>query len=197
MDLELQYSEQFFCPNKRCSPRQKPVIHHRPVHVSNRFSPLNDTTAEKPTLVIGSSILRNVNLATPTTIVKCIPGARVGDVESYLKLLAKVKRKYSKIVIHVSGNDTRLCQSEVTKLSVCIYAKTMLDSVVFIAPLPNLTSDDMYSCMSIFNCWLSRSCPANDVGFIENWGRPGLIRRDCIHPTLVGEAVISTNLKVY
>ena len=197
---------------------------HQPLHVSNRFSPLTDTPIEhvsetpppindkastqaKPvikntTLVIGSSIMRNVKLMTPGTIVKCIPGARAGDIESNLKIIAKSKiKRYDKIIIHCGGNDTRRKRSEITKInveSVCTYAKTMSDSVIFSGPLPDMTNDEMYSRMGSFNRWLSGWCPDNNVGFIDQWqtfqGKSGLMGRDGIHPTWDGARTISKNM---
>ena len=61
--------------------------------------------------------------------------------DSKLKLLPKSKHKYNKIIICVGGNYVWLCQSEITRInveSVCPFAKTLSDSVVFSSPLSNL-----------------------------------------------------------
>ncbi len=84
-----------------------------PIRTSNRFSPLSDSPTEKPgesALVIGDSIVRNVKIETPASIVQFFPGARVPDILANLKVLANTKHKFSKVVIHVGTNDVRLCQ---------------------------------------------------------------------------------------
>lgn len=59
--------------------------------------------------------------------------------------------------------------SEITKINMEL-TKTTSDSVVFSGLLPNLTSEDMFRCMSTLHRWLSRWCPENNVTFIDHWG---------------------------
>ncbi|XP_062862430.1 uncharacterized protein LOC134324493 [Trichomycterus rosablanca] len=193
--------------SRRHSRREK----HRPsqLHVSNRFSPLSDPPAEKPVnvsaLVIGDSQLRHVRIATPietpATIVTCIPGARAPDIRANLKVLANANRRFSKIVIHVGTNDVRLRQSEVTKSNVkevCELARSMSEAVVCSGPLPIRPSGETYSRLLSLNRWMSKWCSENCIDFVDNWstfeGRPGLLKRDGVHPTWEGAARISCSI---
>jgi lysophospholipase L1-like esterase len=104
-------------------------------------------------------------------------------------------------VIHAGGNDIRRRQSEILKVqvgAVCELAKSMSDTVIYSGPLPNLVNDEMYSRHLSFNCWLSRWCEQNYVGYVNNWsafwGKPRLMRRDGIHPNLDGASLLSKNV---
>ncbi len=161
-------------------------------------------TTEKPdesALLIGDSIVRNVKIVTPATIVHCLPGARAPDILANLNVLANAKRKFSKIVIHVGANDVRLRQSEITKNNVkevCELASTMSDTVICSGPLPAYRGDEIHSRLSSLNGWMSKWCLQNNIGFIDNWtsfwGRPDLLKRDGVHPSWGGAALLSRHM---
>ncbi len=181
----------------KCAKRRDLVRPELPV--CNRYSPLSDHMPARDTLVIGSSIVRDVEL--PAASVRCYPGARMGDIEGNLRLLKKSRQTFRRVVVHAGGNDARRKQSEVLKIqvaAVCELAKTMSETVIFSGPLPIRTNAEMYSRFSAFNCWLSSWCPQNNVVFVDNWsafwGKPGLIRRDGIHPTSAGSSLLARNM---
>ncbi len=176
-----------------------------PIAITNRFAPLSETPTEHSVecaLVIGDSITRNLKIETPATIVTCLTGARAPDIKANLKVLANANRKFSKIIIHVGANDVRLRQSEITKINIkemCEFASTMSGIVICSGPLPFLRrSDEIVSRLASLNRWLSEWCPHNNVEFIDNWksfwGKPDLLKRDGIHPSWDGAALLSSNL---
>lgn len=59
--------------------------------ISNRFSPLSNTDADK-VLVVAGSAQRNIRVETLMATVNCILGARVFNIEPYLKLTANSKQ---------------------------------------------------------------------------------------------------------
>ncbi|KAI2643978.1 putative PPE family protein PPE54 [Labeo rohita] len=175
--------------------------HSRSIQSYRFFSDAPTKTPDQSALVIGDSIVRNVKIETPATIVQCLPGARAPDILANLKVLANAKRKFSKIAIHVGTNDVRLRQSEITKTNVkevCELPSTMSDTVICSGPLPAYRGDEIHSRLSSLNGWMSKWCPQNNIGFIDNWtsfwGRPDLLKRDGLHPSRGGAALLSSNM---
>ncbi len=62
----------------------------------------------------------------------------------------------------------------------CELANTMSDTVT--GPLPAYRDDEIHSRLLSLNGCMSKWCPLNNIGFIDNWtsfwGRPGLLKRD-------------------
>ncbi len=115
--------------------------------------------------------------------------------------LANAKCKFSKIFIHVGINYVRLRQSEITKNNVkevCELASTMSDTVICSGPLPAYRGDEIHSRLSSLNGWMSKWCPQNNISFIDNWtsfwGRPDLLKRDGLHHSWGGTALLSRNM---
>ncbi len=137
----------------------------------------------------------------PATIVHCLPGARAPDILANSKVLANAKCKFSMIVIHVGTNDVRFCQSEISKNNVkevFKLANTMSDTVLCSGLLPVYRGDEIYSRLLSLNGWMSKWCLQNNIGFIDNWtsvwGRPDLLKRDGLHPSWGGAALLSRNM---
>ncbi len=89
-----------------------------PIKTLNRFSPLSDAPTEKPdesALVIGDSIVWNVKIETPATIVHCLPGARTTDILANLSALMMfdfASRRSLKIMLKRCVNLQIRCQTQ-------------------------------------------------------------------------------------
>lgn len=161
---------------------------------------LSDKPCPKQTLVIGGFLIEHLSLDTPTTTSLCIPSATANNIRSYLYQLATANAKYSKIIIHLNSTEVHLCPLDTTKgnvASLCNLAKTLSKSVVLSGPFPDQSSDERFSSIYWFNCWLSRWCPINNVGFIDNWSafweNLDLISIDG-YPTIHGTYLFDRNL---
>ncbi len=106
-----------------------------------------------------------------------------------------------KLLFTSGTNDVRLLQSEISKNNVkevCELANMMSDTVICSGPLPAFRGDEIHSRLLSLNGWMSKWCPQNNIGFIDNWthfwGRPDLLKRDGLHLSWGGAALLSRNM---
>ncbi|MBN3305162.1 ZP1 protein, partial [Amia calva] len=135
--------------------RARAPAHQSPIWTANRFEPLGGASAEK-VLIIGDSIVRNIKIVSPAVEVKCLPGARVSDIEAKLDELPG--GEVSTLVIHTGTNDIRHRQLEILKrnfTSLCKTANKRCQNIIVSGPLPTLhRGDEAFSRLSSLN-----SCP--------------------------------------
>ncbi len=101
----------------------------------------------------------------------------------------------------IGTNDVRLRQSEISKNNVkevCELANMMSDTVICSGPLTAYRGKEIHSRLLSLNGWKSKWFPQNNIGFIDNWtsfwGRPDLLKKDSLHPSWGGAALLSTNM---
>ncbi len=65
-------------------------------------------------------------------------------------------------------------------------------------PLPAYRGDEIHSRLLSINGWMSKWCPQNNIGFIDNWtsfwGRSDLLKRDGLHPSWGDATLLSRNM---
>ncbi len=81
---------------------------------------------------------------------------------------------------------------------VCELADMISDTVICSDPLPAYRDDEIHSRLLSLNGWMSKWCLEYNIGFIDNWtsfwGRPDLLKRDGLHPSWGGAALLSRNM---
>ncbi|XP_076836831.1 uncharacterized protein LOC143482368 [Brachyhypopomus gauderio] len=159
-------------------------------------------------LVIGDSITRHVKISLPgakrTPTVSCFPGARVLDVARRLPSALKQRDDFGTVVLHVGAVDTFARRSEILKE----HYRSLLDTVrkktsarlVVSGPLPTFRRGcELFSRLFCLHSWLRDTCSSAGVDYIDHWEsfreRPSLYRRDGLHPSRLGSAVLSRNIE--
>ncbi|KAI3370905.1 hypothetical protein L3Q82_007414 [Scortum barcoo] len=184
----------------RADPTDRGQTHRRLTFTST-------TPADKPALVIGSSIVRHVKLAAPGNIVKCIPAARAGDIESNLKLLAKDKRKYGDIFssfsvnvdsLHiqpvlrpVSGSVNSAGHGLVSRSGCCLHVllptMSLYPSKLHLSPLVCLH----LLCLLLLLTDSSSTGPVNDLGLADPLNHLNTTPSNCSNACVVTENATS------
>lgn len=153
------------------------------------------------TLIIGDSIVRNVHFFNATT--QCVPGATVAVILDKLpELLQSVPSSVSRVIIHVGTNDTAQLQSELTKkdfMDLFSLLSSCGKSVFISGPIPTLSRGaERFSRLLSLSTWLRHTCTALKLNFIDNfnlfWNRPRFYRHDGLHPSTLGNSVLTDNI---
>ncbi|XP_077087595.1 uncharacterized protein LOC143739179 [Siphateles boraxobius] len=156
------------------------------------------SAAEPRTLIVGDSVIRNINSRDTTTC--CLPQATTSDVNRELQNILMKHKTANRLIIHVGKNDIHKEQSELLKKDFNELFETLkrLKVQTFISgPLP-ARGTNRFSRLLGLNTWLQKTCNIKGVNFIDNfnlfWSQRQLFQQDGHHPNKLGSRVLKDNI---
>ena len=162
----------------------------------------------KPNLLIGSSIIRDLNPeGIKDTEVICIRGGTIQDINEKLR---EKSIGYKRIVLVAGTND---CSHGITPENIISKYKELLvtakqlatESVVVSSISPRADRAEWQSCTESVNAELMELCKSQEVDFINNDSifrlqdntiNDGYLLRDGLHLTFKGSEKLAANLKL-
>lgn len=153
-------------------------------------------------LVLGSSMVRHVRVRNAYT--SCHPGALVLDINRSAPNIIRHYPSASTVVIHAGINDLKLEQSEKLKDDFITLINTIHSSnkqCIISGPLPPPRFGNVkYSRLRLLHVWLKTYCMLNRIPSVDNFltffNRPGLFKKDRLHPNIPGSRLLSQNIKL-
>ena len=172
----------------------------------------NDTKA-KPTLVVGSSLIRDISESQlDNTELTCISGGRIADAASEISQIPD--SKYEHIVLVIGGNDcdphdplTKKPPADIVDQyrSLVQKCKQKAETVTASSICPRMSSEDIKSRIDAVNAGIQVLCDEENVNFVDNNPcfhlkddsiNDAYILSDGIHLTYRGTNKLAHNLKL-
>uniref|UniRef100_A0A672Y8Z7 SGNH hydrolase-type esterase domain-containing protein n=1 Tax=Sphaeramia orbicularis TaxID=375764 RepID=A0A672Y8Z7_9TELE len=173
--------------------------------LSERSAPQDGCPKARPrpaptTLLIGDSIIRRVKCRS--TVTMCFPGATVKDISEKIHDALEVHPSVHTVIVHVGTNDVPRRQSELLKVDFLNLFNILRQARVksFISgPIPTIGRGyGRFSRLLSLHIWLSSSCLADDMAYIDNfnlfWNRMDSFNKDGLHLNYRGARFLSANI---
>uniref|UniRef100_A0A8C3IA66 SGNH hydrolase-type esterase domain-containing protein n=1 Tax=Chrysemys picta bellii TaxID=8478 RepID=A0A8C3IA66_CHRPI len=158
---------------------------------------------KRQVLVMGDSIIRNIDNDWENRMVTCLPGATVVDRSRYLHRLMCSAGEEPVVVVHVGTNDIGKGRRDVLEAKFRLLGKRLKSRTSMVAfsemlPVPRAGLGRQAELQSL-NAWMRRWCREEGFRIIRNWGNfwdtGSLYRKAGLHLNQSGSRLLALNIK--